>query len=157
MLLNVTERLKHLNILNFTLLGTSVSLNIFYPLNITQGTCPTGYSWTMWFNTNQPSNSTSGDKEDASIILAQNPTTMCCVPYGIQAQSINSRVDGWSVQWYWNSPSSIPYLLSFQSVAPPGVDFHVRYCCPTGSFTDTTTTTTTPRPLDIVLPAVNKQ
>lgn len=106
--------------------------------------CPNGYSWTMWFNTGHPSNSATGDNENASIILAQNPTTMCRNPYGIQAQSINSREDGYSAQWYW----STTYPFSFISYAPLGVDFRVRYCCSTGSFIGTTTTTTTPRPLD---------
>ncbi|CAF2390343.1 unnamed protein product [Rotaria sp. Silwood2] len=83
-----------------------------------------------------------------SIMLAQNPTRLCRIPLGIQAQSIDYRTGGWSIQWQWRRPDATLYLLSFYSFAPGGVDFQVRYCCPIGSFVGTTTTTTTPLPLD---------
>jgi hypothetical protein len=124
------------------------AINLFYPSNITEESCSGNRGWTMWFNVGKPKNATSGDSEDMSIILAQNPKTLCRIPSGIQAQSINYRTGGWSIQWQWKQPDITLYLLSFYSFAPGGVDFQVRYCCPIGSFAGTTTTTTTPLPLD---------
>ncbi|CAF3467005.1 unnamed protein product [Rotaria sp. Silwood2] len=103
----------------------------------------------MWFNVGHPNSSTSTDMEDMNIILAQNPTSMCPVPFSIEAQSVNTRISSYSVQWIWSQPNNTLYLLSFQSVAPVGVDFRVRYCCPAGSFV-TPITTTTPMPFDSI-------
>ncbi|CAF4586291.1 unnamed protein product [Rotaria socialis] len=54
---------------------------------------------------------TGGDYEDMSIILAQNPTSMCRLPFGLEAQSTN-------------------YLSGARQLEPVYVDFRVRYCCP---------------------------
>lgn len=124
------------------------AINLFYPSNVTEESCSRNRDWTMWFNVGKPKNATSGDSEDMSIILAQNPKMLCRIPLAIQAQSINYRTGGWSIQWQWKQPNVTLYLLSFYSFAPGGVDFQVRYCCPIGSFVGTTTTTTTPLLLD---------
>ena len=124
------------------------AINVFYPQNVTEESCSGNRDWTMWFNVGKPKNATSGDSEDMSIILAQYPKMLCRIPSAIQAQSVNYRIGGWSIQWQWKKPNATLYLLSFYSFVPGGVDFQVRYCCATGSFVGTTTTTTTPLPLD---------
>ena len=83
-----------------------------------------------------------------SIILAQNPTAMCRVPYGAHVQPINTRLTSLSWTWFWPSPTNTLYLLSFQSRNTGDTDFRIRYCCPKGSFVAPTISTTTPRPLD---------
>ncbi|CAF1144809.1 unnamed protein product [Adineta steineri] len=135
-------------IVGLLLYNAQGAINVFYPSNITEENCSVNRGWTMWFNVGKPKDNTSGDSEDMSIIFAQNPKTLCRIPLAIQAQSVNYRTGGWSVQWSWKWPDTTLYLLSFYSFAPGGVDFQVRYCCPIGSFVGTTTTTTTPSPLD---------
>lgn len=72
------------------LLGnTQGAINVFNPSNITEETCSGTRGWTMWFNVGQPKNATSGDSEDMSVILAQNPRALCRIPLAIQAQFIN--------------------------------------------------------------------
>ena len=103
----------------------------------------------MWFNTGKPENQTSGDSEDMAVILVQNPTTMCCKPFGIQAQSTNYETGEWSINWRRKRVNSTLTLLSFYASEHDNIDYQVRYCCPTGSFIGTTTATpVTPMPLD---------
>ena len=127
--------------------GNFRPINAFYPTDLNQTICPTGYSLTIWFNVGHPQSNTSGDEEDMNIILDQNPTAMCRIPFRMQAQSINSPTSDSSVQWRLSDPDSTLHLISFRSLAPLGVDFRVRYCCPIGSFVSPTITTT-PMPLD---------
>ncbi|CAF1459338.1 unnamed protein product [Adineta ricciae] len=123
-------------------------INLFYPSDLTQPVCPSGYSWTMWFNEGKPANASAGDLEDMTVILARNPTTLCRLPYSCQAQSINSPTTQPSGQWLLSRPDSTLFLISYKSLAPLGVDFRVRYCCSNGSFTPPTVPAVVPLPLD---------
>ena len=102
----------------------------------------------MWFNEGKPANTSAGDLEDMSVILARNPTTLCRLPYSCQAQSINSPTTQPSGQWLLNRPDSTLFLISYKSLAPLGVDFRVRYCCSNGSFTPPTVLAVVPLSLD---------
>jgi len=83
----------------------------------------------MWFNSGKPNNSTTGDSEDTALIISQNLNTMCSVPMGIHAQSINYRTGSWKYGWRWAQATDIVAFVSFYSTQPIGVDFQVRYCC----------------------------
>ena len=131
--------------ITFVLLGNvQGAINKFHPPYFNKEKCSGEYSWTMWFNTGKPNNETGGDREDMAIILEQNSTTMCRKPFAIQAQSINYETGNWSVNWKRKRPNASMTLLSFYSSEPDGIDYQVRYCCPTHSFVGTTTTATTP-------------
>jgi hypothetical protein len=141
----------------FALLGNvQGAINEFYPSYLTKEKCTGKYSWTMWFNVGKPDNETGMDNEDMAIILAQNPTTMCRKPFGIQAQSINYQsmeyYNALPVNWRRKRLNDTISFLSFYSSESKGIDYQVRYCCPTGSFvaprTTTTKTPTTPIPMD---------
>ncbi|CAF1606265.1 unnamed protein product [Adineta ricciae] len=108
--------------------------------------CPSSYSWTTWFNVGKPSNATTGDTEDMSLILAQYPNSMCGVPYAVHAEGINPTDTTCTGNLVQSRPNSTLYLLSFQAIQPVGVDFRIRYCCPVGSFV--APPTTTPSPLE---------
>ena len=75
------------------------AINVFYPSNVTEKNCSGNRGWTMWFKVGKPKDATSSDSEEMSIILTQNPKTMCRIPLPIQAQSINHRTSSWSIQW----------------------------------------------------------
>lgn len=126
------------------------ALNLFYPSFFTQANCSGNRSWTIWFNTGKPSSSTAGgDSENTSLIILQNPKTMCSIPISIHAQSINYRSGTWKYGWQWTQVTDIIAFVSFYSIEPINVDFQVRYCCPNEMIIETTTTTiTTPIPLD---------
>ena len=125
------------------------ALNLFYPSFFTEANCSGNRLWTIWFNTGKPNTSTIGDNEDTALILSQNPKTMCGIPSGIHAQSINYRSGTWKYGWRWAQATNIVAFVSFYSIEPIGVDFQVRYCCPKETIIETTTTTTTtPIPLD---------
>lgn len=139
------------NIIIFcTLLSTiNGALNLFYPSFFTETNCSDNRSWTIWFNINKSNNSIGSDSEDTSLIISQNPKTMCSIPTGIHAQSINYRTGSWKYGWRWAQTTDIVAFVSFYSIEPIGVDFQVRYCCPKEMLIETTTTATTmPMPLD---------
>jgi hypothetical protein len=98
--------------------------------------------WTIWFNTETPYNSTSGDSEDTAEIIAQNPDTMCKIPIGIEAQSINYQTGKWDYEWHLTETIDNISVVSFYSIEPAGVDFRVRYCCPRDALNNTTIMTT---------------
>ncbi|CAF1264609.1 unnamed protein product [Adineta ricciae] len=123
-------------------------INLFYSSDLTQPVCPSGYSWTMWFNEGKPANASAGNLEDMTVILARNPTTLCRLPYSCQAQSINSPTTQPSGQWLLSRPDSTLFLISYKSLAPLSVDFRVRYCCSNSSFSPPTVPAVIPLPLD---------
>ena len=128
----------------FALLGSvQAAINRFHPPYFNKEKCSGEYSWTMWFNTGKPNNETGGDREDMAIILVQNPTAMCHKPFAIQVQSTNYETGDWSVNWERKRSNASMTLLSFYSSEPDGIDYQVRYCCPTHSFAGTITTATT--------------
>jgi hypothetical protein len=125
------------------------ALNLFYPSFFTEANCSGNRSWTTWFNIGKPTNSTTGDSENTALIISKNPKTMCSVPMGIHAQSMNYQIGSWKYGWRWAQATDIVAFVSFYSTEPVGVDFQVRYCCPKEMIIETkTTTTTTPMPLD---------
>jgi hypothetical protein len=66
------------------LLSNSVlSQGIFEPSTFTQSSCTGSYSWTTWFDTNDP-NLTQGDLEMTIHIQQLFPSFMCSSPTAIE-------------------------------------------------------------------------
>jgi hypothetical protein len=124
------------------------ALNLYYPSFFTEANCSGNRSWTIWFNIGKPNNSTTGDNENTALIISQNLNTMCSVPMGIHAQSINYRTGSSKYGWRWARATDIVAFVSFYSTEPIGVDFQVRYCCLKEMIIETTTTVTIPMSLD---------
>ena len=66
---------------------------------------------------------------------------MCKTPIGIEAQSINYQAGIWNHEWRLIQTIDNSSLISFYSTEPAGIDFRVRYCCPTDASISTTITT----------------
>jgi len=120
------------------------SISFFYPQNIDASACKDSNSWTKWFNEAKPSENGNLDQELLSTIRAANSRDVCQRPLAMQAQSVGNLSGTTSFSSSWSLMNNM--VVGFKSNTP-GLDFEVRFCCPTTDFVPTTTTTTTQRPL----------
>jgi hypothetical protein len=120
------------------------SVTFFYPQTLTETTCTGSVSWTKWFNSAKPSDNGNLDRELLSVIQSQNGRDVCAKPQGLQAQSVGQLTSSGPFGASWSTMNNV--VAGFSSTTP-GLDYQVRFCCPSTDFTPTTTTTTTPRPM----------
>jgi hypothetical protein len=86
--LSNTRKKMLFKVIVLILLSNSVlSQGVFDPSTFTQSSCTGSYSWTTWFDTNDP-NMAQGDIELTSHIQQLFPSFMCSSPIAIEVSCI---------------------------------------------------------------------
>lgn len=84
------------------------------------------------------------DSESLAAVRQSSSLDSCVKPQGLQARSVGVLAAGASYSGSWQVTNGV--VSGFNS-ATAGLDYEIRYCCPSTDFRPTTTTTTTPRPI----------